>query len=60
MKESSDGWDSLDVSLRRAFDTPTSSATELDQLVRNEGWMPLYEGGLGNVWNPRYRAAGGR
>jgi hypothetical protein len=59
VQESQPGWDALSKSLRQAYERPTVPANELDQLVRNEGWMPLYEGGLASVWNPRYEAAGG-
>ena len=59
INESAAGWDSLTESLRHAFGQPGTAASVLDADVRDNGWMPLYEGGLGGVWNPRYAAAGG-
>jgi hypothetical protein len=47
-------------SLREAFGCPNVSADELDQLVRDVGWILLHYDGLGCVWNPRYAAADGR
>lgn len=60
VRESISGWDALDDVLRRAYEQPDTGAASLDEFVRNEGWMKLYENGLGEVWNTRYAAAGGR
>jgi hypothetical protein len=54
--ESSAGWGALDQALRDAYDRPTEPAYALDQLVRNEGWMPLYEA-MTVFWNARYEKA---
>ncbi len=54
--ESIAGWGALDQALRDAYDRPTEPADALDQLVRNEGWMPLYEA-MTVFWNARYEKA---
>lgn len=51
--ESIVGWTALDQALRSAYDVPVESADALDQLVRNDGWMPLYEA-MTSFWNARY------
>jgi hypothetical protein len=56
IQESGSGWAALDDALRCVFDQPTTAVNDLDQLVRNRGWMEVYEG-LGRIWNPRYEAA---
>ena len=58
--ESAAGWDALDSALRRAYEQPKADAYTLDQLSLTEGWMPLYMRGLGELWERRYAAAGGR
>ncbi len=60
VRESAAGWDALDASLRRAYEQPQADAYSLDQLALTEGWMPLYRRGLGELWDRRYAAAGGR
>lgn len=54
--ESIAGWEALDQSLRDAYDQPTERADALDQLVRNEGWVHLYEE-METFWNARYDTA---
>jgi hypothetical protein len=54
--ESIAGWVALDQSLRDAYGRPTEKAEILDQLVRNEGWILLYEE-MTKFWNARYDAA---
>lgn len=54
--EARKGWDALTYALREAFAQPERLAADLDQAVREEGWLPLYES-LGSIWNPRYAAA---
>ncbi len=58
--ESAAGWDALDSALREAYERPTADAYSLDQLVLTQGWMTLYTRGLGDLWDRRYAAAGGR
>lgn len=58
--ESAAGWDALDEALRRAYDQPTADAYSLDQLILTHGWMKLFRHGLGELWDRRYAAAGGR
>jgi hypothetical protein len=54
--ESASGWHVLDKSLREAYERPGESAADLDQLVRDEGWGPLYQE-MADFWNSRYEAA---
>jgi hypothetical protein len=52
------GWDALDGALRAAYAEPKLPTDTHDQRVLETGWSPLFDS-LGNVWNPRYQAAGG-
>lgn len=54
--ESMAGWNALDAALRAAYGRPGEEAAALDQLVRNDGWIPLYEK-MTNFRNKRYDAA---
>ena len=60
VSESAAGWDALDSALRRAYEQPKADAYSLDQLILTQGWMKLYIDGLGELWDRRYVAAGGR
>ena len=60
VRESARGWDALDSALRRAYEQPQADAYGLDQLALTGGWLPLYTRGLGELWDRRYAAAGGR
>lgn len=54
--ESMAGWNALDAALRAAYGCPEEEAAALDQFVRNDGWIPLYEE-MTEFWNKRYEAA---
>ncbi len=58
--ESAAGWEALDAALRRAYEQPAADVYSLDQLILTQGWMKLYTHGLGELWDRRYAAAGGR
>jgi hypothetical protein len=47
------GYAIVHVAVRSAFDQPEASGGDLDQFVRIQGWMPLYEGGLGDISGTR-------
>lgn len=54
--ESIAGWAELDQALRDTYDRSAEPVDELDQDVRNEGWIHLYEE-MTSFWNARYEAA---
>jgi hypothetical protein len=58
--ESAAGWEALDAALRGAYEQPAADAYSLDQLILTRGWMKLLRHGLGDLWDRRYEAAGGR
>lgn len=57
IRESAGAWRSLATSVRRAYRRPSAPAEGLDELVRQEGWNPLYEHGLGAIWKRRLSQA---
>ncbi len=59
VRESAEGWEALASTLRRAYEQPSADVYSLDQLILTQGWMKLYMG-LGELWDRRYAAAGGR
>jgi len=56
--ECGNAWNEFDEALRDVYDRPSDAATTHDALLKQDGWQPLFDG-LGDVWDPRYEAAGG-
>ena len=54
--ESDDGWRDFDGALREAYELPDRSATELDELVADDGWRSLHCQ-FRTLFNTRYHEA---
>jgi hypothetical protein len=57
--ESAAGWQAFDDALRVAYQRPERPAVELDELVDDDGWRPLY-GKYRELCNSRYLDTRGR